>query len=285
MARVKRTQLAGTWYAADGPGLQHQLDHLFRAAAAVPSAPLLGLIVPHAGYAYSGRAAAAGYGRLKAEEYRRIVILAPSHFVAFRGVAVIEVDAFETPLGLVHVDLHGVEQLLSHPLYRSNPEPFNGEHALEIQLPFLQRVAPGVCVVPALIGDLDASDLAAAATALRQLDDGTTLFVVSSDFVHYGWRFGYTPFLPDGPEAVRMGLRTLDMGAIDRICAGQTSAFQQYVTETGATICGRVPIALFLSLCAQRSPGEILMYYTSLDVTGDYEHCVSYASIAFPRPA
>jgi len=284
MARVKRSELAGTWYAADSSGLRQQLDRLFLAAGAAPSAPLFGLIVPHAGYVYSGRAAAAGYGRLTAGEYRRIVILAPSHLAAYRGVALTEVDAFETPLGLVPVERQGVEQLLHHDLYRSNPQPFEGEHSLEIQLPFLQCVVPGIPVVPALVGDLDGSDLAEAATALRRLDDGTTLFVVSSDFIHYGWRFGYTPFPPDGAEAVRSGLRALDMGAIDRICSGQCSAFQRYITETGATICGRVPVALFLAMYGQRSPGELFTYYTSLDVTGDYEHCVSYASIGFPRP-
>ncbi|HEX7408919.1 MAG TPA: AmmeMemoRadiSam system protein B [Candidatus Binatia bacterium] len=283
MAHIKRSDLAGSWYAGDGPRLRRQVDDLLHTARAAHSSPLIGLIVPHAGYVYSGQAAAAGYGQLNAAHYRRVVILAPSHFAAFRGVAVLQVDAFETPLGLVPVDSGALDVLLNSPLYRSDPEPFHAEHALEIQLPFLQRVLPAVQVVPALIGDLTSEDLTTAARALEQLIDGTTLFVVSSDFVHYGRRFGYLPFPAEGEEPVRAGVRALDMGAIERACAGEATAFERYVAETGATICGHLPIALFLTMHARRTPGELLAYYTSLDVAGDYEHCVSYASIAFPR--
>jgi hypothetical protein len=282
---IKRSQLAGTWYAGSVPQLRSQVDDLLRAADSAPAAALLGLIVPHAGYVYSGRAAAAGYRRLKGGDYQRAVILAPSHFAAFHGVAVLEVDAFETPLGTVPVDRAGVEALLSGPLCRSDAEPFQGEHSLEIQLPLLQRVLPNTPVVPALVGDLGEEDLATAASTLRRLDDGQTVFVVSSDFVHYGWRFGYQPFAAAGPEQVRTGLRDLDMGAITRICTGDAPAFRAYLAETGATICGALPIALFLTFHRRRTPGELIEYYSSLDVTGDFEHTVSYASIGFPRQA
>jgi AmmeMemoRadiSam system protein B len=282
---IKRSQLAGTWYAGSAPQLGSQVDDLLRAADSAPAAALLGLIVPHAGYVYSGRAAAAGYRRLQGGDYQRAVILAPSHFAAFHGVAVLEVDAFETPLGPVAVDRAGVETLLSGPLYHRDAGPFQREHSLEIQLPLLQRVLPHAPVVPALIGDLGAEDLATAANTLRQLDDGQTVFIVSSDFVHYGWRFGYLPFAAVGPEQVRSDLRGLDMGAITRICTGEAQAFRAYLAETGATICGALPIALFLTFHRRRTLGELIQYYTSLDVTGDFEHTVSYASIGFARPA
>jgi hypothetical protein len=281
----KHTQLAGNWYAGEESSLRRQVDDLLRSAGTGPSPPILGLIVPHAGYVYSGRAAAAGYGRLQPDPYRRAVILAPSHLAAFRGVALLDVESFVTPLGTVRVDRHGLETLLRTPLYHYNPEPFDGEHALEIQLPFLQRVLPNVQVVPALVGNLSADDLPLTAAGLQQLIDGRTLFIVSSDFTHYGRRFHYLPFPADGAEAVRAGLRNLDMGAIERVCAGDAAAFGQYVAETGATICGHVPIELFLTMHAQHTRGELLTYYTSFDVTGDYEHCVSYASIAFPCPS
>jgi AmmeMemoRadiSam system protein B len=280
---IKRSRLAGTWYAGSAAQLRSQVDDLLRAAAGAPAAALLGLIVPHAGYAYSGRAAAAGYRRLQGGDYRRVVILAPSHHAAFHGVVVLEVDAFETPLGTVAVDRPGVEVLLGGPLYRSDAAPFQNEHSLEIQLPLLQRVLPNTPVVPALIGDLGTEDLAIAASTLRQLDDGRTVFVVSSDFVHYGWRFGYLPFAATGPEQVRAGLRGLDLGAITRICGGDAQAFGAYLAETGATICGALPITLFLTFHRRRTPGELIEYYSSLDVTGDFEHTVSYASIGFPR--
>jgi AmmeMemoRadiSam system protein B len=73
------------------------------------------------------------------------------------------------------------------------------------------------------------------------------------------------------------------MGAIERVCAADAAGFRRYVADTGATICGRVPIEVWLRLPASPVHGTLLAYFTSLDVTGDYEHCVSYASIAFPR--
>jgi MEMO1 family protein len=285
MARIKRsTHLAGTWYAGDAARLGEQVDGLLAAQGQV-TAPgaLLGVVVPHAGYIYSGRAAAAGYRRVGAHAYQRVVILAPSHFAHFRGGALLDVDAFETPLGLVAVDRAGVEALAAQPLFRFDPAVYHEEHSLEIQLPLLQRVQPNAPVVPVLLGDLAADDYAVVAAALQDLMTPSTLVVVSSDFVHYGRRFAYLPFPAADPQSVRAGLRQLDMGAIDRVCAGDAVGFQRYVAETGATICGRVPIGAFLTMHARRTPGVLLAYYTSLDVTQDYEHCVSYASIAFAK--
>jgi MEMO1 family protein len=285
MPRIKRSQLAGRWYAAAAAELRVQVDALLEQPAPLsPTGVLAGLVVPHAGYIYSGRAAGAGYICLRNGAYRRAVILAPSHFVGFRGVAVLDADAFETPLGVVPVDRSGLGLLIGRPLVRVDAAPFDGEHALEIQLPLLQRVLPAVSVVPALVGDLTMEDQGVVAEVFRRLVDDTTLFIISSDFVHYGGRFGYLPFPADGAERVRAGLKELDMAAIDQVCAGDAAAFGRYVAETGATICGRLPIAVFLRMHARRSAGHLLRYYTSLDVTGDYEHSVSYASIAFPRP-
>jgi hypothetical protein len=286
MSRVKHSELAGTWYAPDAATLRAQLDHLFEAAPALqghlPRAALAGLIVPHAGYAYSGRAAALGYICLARNAYRRAVILAPSHYVSFPGLAVLDVDFFEHPCGRVAVDRAGVATLAAHPLVRVDPEPFQGEHAIEIQLPLLHRVRPDIQVVPLLVGTLSVDDQAALAPVLSQLRNEETVFIVSSDFVHYGRRFAYLPFPADGLVNVRAGLRALDMGAIERICEGDALGFRQYVAATGATICGRLAIETFLTMHQVRSPGRLLTYYTSLDLTGDYEHSVSYAAIAFP---
>jgi len=287
MARIQRSHLAGTWYAGGREPLRAQVDDLLRGAAAgirAATPPLRGVVVPHAGYVYSGRAAATAYAGVAGGAYRRVVILAPSHFAAFRGVALPQVDGFETPLGVVPVDADQVAALARHPLFREDADPYRDEHALEIQLPFLQRVLPEARIVPMLFGSLTAADHTVVATALRALIADGTIFVVSSDFVHYGWRFGYLPFPATAPEPVRAGLQRLDMGAIERVCAGDAAGFERYVEETGATICGRVPIATFLTLHGARTRGQLLAYYTSLDVTQDYEHCVSYASIAFPSP-
>jgi MEMO1 family protein len=286
MTRIKRSTLAGTWYAAGAARLQEQVDELLRGAHPAPlSVRLAGVVVPHAGYVYSGRAAAMGYVCLSCAAYQRVVILAPSHFAGFRGVALLDADGFETPLGNVAIDREAVDVLKGQPLFREDPAPYADEHSLEIQLPFLQRVLPGARVVPVLVGSLQDDDYAPVAAVLRRLAGSDTVFIVSSDFVHYGWRFAYVPFPADGAAQVRAGLRALDTGAIDCVCAGDAAGFRRYVADTGATICGRMPIAVFLTLHARRTPGQLLAYYTSLDVTQDYEHSVSYASIAFPLSA
>jgi AmmeMemoRadiSam system protein B len=284
MLRVKQSELRGTWYPADVGALRDQVDGwLHEWASATEMGRLRAVVVPHAGYQYSGRAAAAAYACLGRATYTRAVIIAPSHRAAFRGVALLDVDAFRTPLGEIAVDRAAVAALAATPLCVERPAVYGGEHSLEIQLPFLQRAVPSLSVVPALVGMLAANDYAPVAAALAAVADDRTLFVVSSDFVHYGWRFDYLPFPATGPAEVAAALRTLDMGAIERVCAGDPTAFSTYVEDTGATICGRVPITVFLTLHRRRTPGRLLAYYTSLDVTGDYEHSVSYASIAFPE--
>ena len=283
---VKHSHLAGTWYSGDAAQLREQIDGwLQEATVSGAGAGRMGaVIVPHAGYRYSGRAAAAAYAcaRGGAAAYRRAVVVAPSHAAAFRGVALLDVDAFGTPLGEIAVDREAVAALARAPLCAVRPSAYRDEHALEIQLPFLQRALLGVCVVPVLVGEVDAAEAATVAATLEALADGATLFVVSSDFVHYGARFAYLPFSATGPVQVAAALRTLDMGAIERICAGDAAGFTAYVEATGATICGRLPITVFLTLHRRRTRGILLRYYTSLDVTGDYEHSVSYASIGFP---
>src|SRR5262249_38984161 len=145
--------------------------------------------------------------------------------------------------------------LATQSLFRLDAAPFDEEHSLEIQLPLLQRTLPAALVVPVLLGELVGDDTAVLAGTLRQLFDPQTLFVVSSDFVHYGRRFGSLPFPSSDATSVRTALRRLDMGAIEYVCRGDAAGFRRYIAETGATICGRTPIAAFLTAHDRRTPG------------------------------
>jgi len=278
--KVKHSTLGGTWYPADPGELRDAIDRWLDEAPQAAAAAAV--VAPHAGYQYSGAVAAAAYRRLRGAVCQRVVILAPSHRVSFHGVAVLEAEAFSTPLGRVEVD-RVVASLADGRLVRADPRPFEGEHSLEIQLPFLQRVLPGASVVPLLFGHMAPADHDALGNTLERLAQGEsgTIFAVSSDFTHYGWRFGYEPFPADGPDSVRARLRELDMGAIRPILEGNADAFTHYIERTGATVCGRVPLTAFLTWAGARQQGELVGYRTSLDLTGDYEHVVSYAAIAF----
>lgn len=279
--KVKHSRLAGSWYRADAEGLRKEIDGWLDAAPEGEK-PALAVIAPHAGYQYSGVVAAAAYRRLRGTGCTRVVLLAPSHHASFRGVAVLEVDAFATPLGRVNVD-PAAAQLADGALLRCDPHPFEGEHALEIQLPFVQRVLPDAAVVPLLFGRMTAQDFRAFTSVLDRLAGERTAFAVSTDFTHYGWRFGYQPFPADNAESVRQRLHDLDMGAIRPILEGDAAGFVRYLDSTGATVCGRVPVTAFLTWSGPSRRAELVAYRTSLDVTGDFEHVVSYAAIAFPQ--
>jgi MEMO1 family protein len=279
--KVKRSTLGGSWYSADPAELRQQIDRWIDESSGTQSATMA-VIVPHAGYQYSGTVAAAAYRRLRDCACTRVVIMAPSHRMAFRGVVVLDADAFSTPLGLVEVDM-AAAKLADGGLVRSDSRPFADEHSLEIQLPFVQRVLPGAKVVPLLFGDMGSADFGAFVSVLAGLADDQTVFAVSSDFTHYGWRFGYEPFPAESADAVRTGLRDLDMGAIRPVLEGDAQAFARYLDSTGATVCGRVPVTAFLTWAGPSHHGELVAYRTSLDITGDYSHVVSYAGITFPR--
>jgi MEMO1 family protein len=280
--RVKRGTLAGSWYPSDPDDLRGMIGDLLAAAPVAPGERLLGVVVPHAGYAYSGAVAAAGYRALAAASFERVVLLAPSHRGAFHGAVVLDADAFETPLGRIGIDPAALE-LVDGRTLRVDEAPFHGEHSLEIQLPWIQRVLPDTRVIPLLLGSFRPRDDETFGEMLSRLVGPRTALVVSSDFTHYGWRFDYQPFPASGPEEVRSALRQLDMGAIEPILRGDAAAFLDYIARTGDTVCGRVPIAALLHFAGARVRGRLLEYRTSLDVTGDYEHSVSYAAIAFPQ--
>ena len=282
MARSrKRSSLAGSWYPADPGELRALVEKLIgEDRGAEPDA--CAFIVPHAGYRYSGETAGAAYARIPRGRWRRALVLAPSHYAAFTGAAIFPGEAFETPLGAVSVEQTAVKRLVAQPLFEELAEPYEREHSLEIQLPFLQVVDREMTIVPILIGvaeDADALDVVA--EGLRAVIDDETLVLVSSDFTHYGAHFDYLPFPAAGAVEVASELRRLDFGAIHPICDGDAEGFARYVRSTGITICGRGPISAFLRLERGELEGEVAKYATSLDVTGDYEHSVSYAAIAF----
>ncbi|GIW41090.1 MAG: hypothetical protein KatS3mg076_1667 [Candidatus Binatia bacterium] len=286
MAKARKpSNLAGRWYPADPRKLREELERCLRDAEEAELSALEAAVVPHAAYRYSGKAAAGVYRIVGDTAVERVVLLAPSHYCAYLGVAVPTFEVFETPLGEVGIETDSVEALRGNPLVAADDFPYEREHSLEIQLPFLQVVAPGVPVVPLMVGELRRADASRLASSLVPLRTPGTIFLASSDFTHYGADFDYLPFPPLDEDYVRKELARLDRGAVEFVLRADPSGFRRYVEETGATVCGRRPIEVLLELEAGRVEGVLVDYYTSLDVTGDYEHSVSYAAIAFPPPA
>jgi hypothetical protein len=186
--RIRTAAVAGTFYPRDPATLAATVDGLLAEAAVRHSRSARGslraVIVPHAGYVYSGPIAAAAYAELRScvAHFRRIVVIGPAHRAPVRGLAVSSADEFATPLGVVTVDVAAREQALQIPGVVVDDAAHALEHSVEVQLPFLQRVAPGLPVLPLVVGAAPAPVVRALLDALW--DDGT-LLVVSTDLSHY----------------------------------------------------------------------------------------------------
>jgi len=277
-AKVRTATKAGTWYTADPKQLRSDIEGYFAKAPKVElGGPPIAIVAPHAGYRYSGPCAGAAYALLRDRGIRRVIVLAPSHRVAFHGAVIAAANAYETPLGKVPVDRTVCDAILKSTLVKSVPAAEEDEHSLELQLPMLQVALKEFQVVPIVVGQLGEPDYARLAAILRDHIDAHTLIVASSDFTHYGRDFDYTPFEKD----VRANIEKLDKGAVDLILALDSSGFRKYVTKTGATICGRNPIAVLLEMLTPDCRGKLVDYYCSGDENKDYSHSVSYAAVAF----
>ena len=177
--------VAGVFYAAGRDRLQTQVLNLLAGVTSAPEATPKALIAPHAGYVYSGHVAAAAFATLQDNGHAvtRVVLIGPAHYVPVRGIAAPKYDAFETPLGRVPVDLEALSKIDDFQFVTRTNAPHAPEHALEVELPFLQTVLPSFQVVPLVVGDVALQDVA---LVLARLWGGPeTLIVVSSDLSHY----------------------------------------------------------------------------------------------------
>jgi len=204
--------------------------------------------------------------------------MGPSHRYPLRGGSVDAFDGYVTPLGRVPVDKEACEALLGKkPLFKWEPRASLQEHSLELEVPFLQTVLGEFELIPLVVGEVGEAEAARIAGELKEYVDDETIVVVSCDFTHYGAAFGYAPFRKD----VRKNIEKLDRGAIDLILQKDPGGLLRYIRETGATIDGRNIFPILIGLLPEDARGELLKYYTSGDLTGEYSHSVSYAAILF----
>jgi len=270
---VRESVLAGTWYPASGIVLQNQVDH-FLANVPAQTIPgrLVGLLVPHAGHIYSGQVAAYAYKQLLSREVELVVLIGPSHFIWVGPVATTRQAYYETPLGKVPVDQEFVSALDAE--YRLNWLQWEREHALEIQLPFLQRTLKNFALVPLLMGDQSLATARALGEILAQVVRSSgrqVILVASSDLSHYH---------PQA-EAERMD-RTL----LHYVEASDIQSLAEACAEEKCQACG-IGALLTVMVTAQglgATAARILNYATSGDVSGDREAVVGYGAAAFYQP-
>ena len=282
LEKVRQAAVAGSFYPADPKALTGMIDEMLAQVSGVPvTDPILAAVAPHAGYLYSGPVAAYTFAALKGRKYARVVILAPSHYEGFNFTSVYDGDGYETPLGTVRVDTAFAHELvkLNSTMQLSDrghePTKAGGEHAIEVELPWLQRVLGDFEIVPIVMGDQSYETSRALAVALAKLikkdgQEGDTLVLASSDLSHYH------PY----DDAVKIDHKTLN--ALQEW--DYFSMSQNFRTRTWEA-CGGAPIVAAM-IYAERmgaNQARVLKYANSGDVTGDRSRVVGYSADVFVK--
>ncbi len=271
MARVRQPVVAGSFYEGDPERLRRHVDKLLEQAKEMKlKGSVRGLVSPHAGYPYSGLAAAVGYKTLRGSSYDAVLLIGPSHREFFTGVSIYPGDAYGTPLGDVPLHKQIRDELLKEsPVIELSDAGHRAEHCLEVQLPFLQRVLGEFSIVPMIIGDQRKEFCFALGDAIATVArERNVLLVASSDLSHYH------PY----DDAV-----SLDHRVIEQVEAFDERSLMTQLDGERIEACGGGPIVAVMHaaklLGANRS--QALFYCNSGDMTGDKSAVVGYLSAAF----
>ena len=286
---IRKPIVAGQFYEADFNGLNKQIIECFESEKGPGALPInkrngfvLGVIVPHAGYLFSGPCAAWSYKEIAESEFPDLfIIIGPNHSGIGRTSTIL--DDWETPFGLVKADKEFGKKLINNSFIIEDATAHRHEHSIEVQLPFLQFVSKDYLkdlrFIPITIGfNQNVKEIASGIKKTIEESGKKVCIIASSDFTHYGFSYGYVPFSTN----IKENIQKLDNGAINFIKALDSDGFLNYVKVKEATICGAVPIAILIELMKDKAEKVNLMqYYTSADIMGDYNNAVGYASIIF----
>jgi len=263
MSSTRRATHSGSWYVSDPGNLGKELDDwLMRAANESDGGnglPARAIIGPHAGYRYCGACGGHAYARIQPDKVRRVFILGPSHHVRLSGCALSGCTKYATPFYDLTIDrAMNAELMATEEFEVMSLEADEDEHSIEMHLPYIARVMQnayggsegsggrGFTVVPVLVGSLSPEKEAKYGRIFaKYLADPQNLFIVSSDFCHWGSRFRYTEY-EDTKVPIHEYIKSLDYEGMRIIETLNHEAFTAYLKRTGNTICGRHPIGVFL---------------------------------------
>lgn len=281
---VRPPSVAGRFYPSEPATLRRAVETMLARARPPLAADVVAVVSPHAGYPYSGQIAADALGHLKAQDVEVVVVLGANHAAPMAGgFAVHPGRAFRTPLGEVPVDRDLAARLVAGSAgVTANATPHDGEHSIEVQLPFVQVIAPRARIVPVVVGTRDPGDTDRFGRSLaRALEGRRALIVASSDLSHY----------PAARDALESDRRTLE--AIAAFDAGALVALEREAARAGrgglvTVACGLGPALVAMS--AARALGaahaSIVSYANSGDTAiGDADRVVGYGAVAFHRGA
>ena len=280
-AGVRPATQANRFYTGDAEELREEVDSFLSLhRGRTQYVHVAAVIVPHAGYYYSGNVAASAYMSIDAKKpYKRIFLLGPSHHEWLNGASVnTEADYYATPLGNVMVDSETAKNLTEDSVFFYRPEAHDREHCLEVQLPFLQRrfgdnLPP---IVPIIISTNDYQKLKRMAEMLKPYFTDENLFVISSDFSHY----------PDYEDACEVDARTgkaIETGRVEELIATIEANERSGKRNLATSACGQFPIITLMLMLDGHYEVKHLMYQNSGDISGDHSRVVGYHSFAILR--
>ncbi len=272
---IKAPNVAGGFYPQDPTELTRMVEGDVAGAIVPASMPHVEVaIVPHAGYIYSGPVAGYAFKALANTPYKTIIILAPSHYFPFKGAAIWPTGFFQTPLGNVPVDEALSAEIQSKTtVVKTMPEVFEKEHALEVQLPFIQKTFPHAKIVPILLGDADFNACEQLALTLNAImgQRKDILVLVSSDMSHY---------LPYDANDAK------DAQTLKAIVDEDIESFWNGNMNRTMEMCGFIPATVGMMMAKLRGLSDVvvLKHANSGDTAGDHSKVVGYASIVFLKP-
>ncbi len=270
---IKQPNVAGQFYTADPDKLSAQIESFLDSVPPAEKDVHVEMIIsPHAGYIYSGRVAAHAFKQVQDKHYSTVIVMAPSHRYGFTGLSVWKEGGYKTPLGTLKVDEDIAARIIAaDPRFIYEPRAFEAEHALEVELPFIQETLSGVKIVPIIMGQCDPAACRKAAETINGImsDRDDILVVISSDMSHFH----------DAAAAEKMDAETLSL-----IKEHRTEEFWQRCAARELEMCGFVPVTTALYLAELRDLDiKVLKYAHSGDVTGDNSNVVGYSAIMFSR--
>ncbi len=253
--RTRHSIIAGQWYPGTARELRRTVERFLANAEAVTlDGTIVGLISPHAGYAYSGQTAAHAYRQIQGTRFDVVVVISPLHRLPLGRFAITSADAYETPLGLVELDGQLVEALGQE--IQVKRVAYDGEHSLEIQLPFLQVALGEFAVLPVMVGDSSFEAGTELGSALARVLKGSNALIVASTDMHH---------IDDYAQVVRR-----DQAVVDAIASFDMRRIQEALSPWDCSVCGRIPV--FAMLTAAQAMGadriRVLHHTNSGDVTG-----------------
>lgn len=273
---VRFPAMAGKFYSNDPQALSERVDQFLEAVElddeVMPNPRIL--IVPHAGYMYSGQVAASGFAHINPAS--RVILLGASHHEYFSGATLYWGDTWRSPLGSVPVDKAAVEMLQALPNFRENSRIHQSEHGLEVQLPFLQKVLDDFSIVPILLSQMTQAMVDEIAQALVELMDEHTLLVVSTDLSHY-------PCQEDAERVDRHTILAILSGDIEELEATIERQMANNIPNLGTCACGATAVKVGMRMAQLMALEDacLLQYLNSGDVSGSSSRVVGYAAIAF----